>query len=136
MSSLALDRGMADAPEKKKRDVPELLARLERALRDRPLLFQRVGGELALEIVGHEPSHFTVRAKGGVVEIVQEKCARPIATIGIKPAALEWLIEGTLDVERAFETHRLAVEGDKSALGRFAQCFTPSSSTIGVRSKK
>jgi len=117
--------------------VPELLDALRGALKDRALQFSRVGGEIALVIVGHEPPDHTVRlSKRGVVEIVEGKAKAPIATIGIKPSALAWLIEGTLDVERAFEKRRLAVEGDVAALGRFAECFRPSGSILDVRRSK
>jgi hypothetical protein len=93
-----------------------------------------VGGEVALAIVGHEPRDHTIRiGADGIVEIVAEAAKAPVVTIGIKPKALFWLLEGTLDVPKAFERKRLALEGDPKAMQRFAECFTPGKSWVGAQ---
>jgi hypothetical protein len=117
-------------------ETAELLEKLARLLASKPpALFRRVGGEVALVIVGHEPPDWCVRLDAqGVVELTPGLAAGPIVKIGLKPSALGWLVAGTLDVERAFREKRLAVEGDLRALERFAQCFAPAGSLVGVRS--
>ena len=108
---------------------------LARVLSSRPVaVFERVGGEVALVVVGHSPEAWIVWVGDAkTVEVVPGTSVKPIVKIGIKPSALRWLLEGTLNVERAFETRRLAVEGDLGALARFAQCFLPGGSLTGVR---
>ncbi len=112
------------------------LRRLAGLLAAKPgALFRRVGGVVALRVVGHEPEHWSVRlAAAGGVELVPEPAPSPIVTIGLRPSALARLVDGTLDVERAFRERRLAVEGDLQALDRFAACFLPSGSMVGIRS--
>lgn len=119
-------------------ETDSFLAALAHLLASRPAaMFQRVGGEVALIIVGHTPEAWTVRlGSAGTIEVVPGEAARPVVKVGLKPSALRWMLEGSLDVERAFEQKRLAVEGDLQAFSRFAQCFQPGGSLVGVRSSR
>jgi hypothetical protein len=117
-------------------DVPALLDALRRALEPRGPQLARIGGEVELVIVGHDPPRHTVRlGPRGAVELVAAPAAAPIVRIGFVPTALAALVAGTLDAEAAFRDRQLAVEGDLEALARFAACFAPAQSVIGVRSR-
>ncbi len=101
--------------------VTEAFAKLRDAVD--PAGFARVGGDVAFVVKGAKPAAWQVTSLGGHVQIRPGNAPFPVCTIGIIPEALLWLVEGTLDVQRAFAKKRMAVEGDLEALGRFVACF-------------
>jgi hypothetical protein len=119
-------------PNAPKPTVPQLFARLEAALNARPIEeLAKIGGEITFVVVDGDPIHWTVVREGDVVRILPRNSLWPVCRIGMQRKVLRWMLEGTLDVAKAFEERRLAVEGDHEALRRFAAwrrfaaCFAP-----------
>jgi hypothetical protein len=100
-------------------------ATLQRVLNTQPEKFAKVGGDVAFYVKGAKPASWYVTNLGGAVLIREGNSPFPLCTVGINTDALTWLVEGTLDVAKAFRKRRLAVEGDLEALGRFVECFAP-----------
>lgn len=130
--------GVAETAVQSKSDVTGLLAQLLRMLTQAPGAPARmVRGEIALVIIGAEPRDWTIDlVEGHEIAIEPRLCAEPLVRIGLTRRILRYLIEGTLDVERAFKEHQLAVEGDFRALERLISSFEPAKSLIGVRAAK
>lgn len=103
--------------------VEGAFATLERLLQANAGRFAKVGGDVAFYVKDARPPHWQVTSVGGMVVVRPGNPPFPVVTIGIVPQALAWLVEGTLDVAKAFRKKRLAVEGDFEALARFVECF-------------
>jgi hypothetical protein len=87
--------------------------------------FAGVGGDVAFCVKEDKPAWWQVTQIGRGVSVRPGRPAFAICTIGITAPALSSLMLGTLDVERAFKKHWLAVEGDYQALARFVECLAP-----------
>ncbi len=114
---------MSPPEEPPRADVSAAFRKLEQLLRARPKAFAKVGGDVAFFVKGAEIPNWHLTLVGGEVVARPGIPPFPIVTIGLIADALQWMVEGTLDVERAFKKKRLAVEGDFAALGRFVECF-------------
>jgi hypothetical protein len=127
---------MSDDPTKK--SARDAFAVLQWVMRQRPLaMFQRVGGEVGFAVVfGDDVTDWTVRADGQQVSIVEGRPSSPAVTIGIQLRALRWLVEGTLDVPKAFADHRIAIKGDSEAFAKFVACFALPEKSLGVLSSQ
>lgn len=103
--------------------IEAAFGRLERALGANPKAFAAVGGDVAFFVPGAKPPTWHATNLAGAVCIRPGTPPFPIVTIGITPQALGWLVEGTLDVPKAFKRKRLAIEGDFAALAALVRCF-------------
>ncbi len=103
--------------------VAAAFGRLEQALGANPKAFLPVGGDVAFFVPGANPPTWHLTSLAGAVCIRPGTPPFPVLTIGITPQALGWLVEGTLDVPKAFRLKRLAIEGDPAALAALVRCF-------------
>ncbi|MEW5740748.1 MAG: SCP2 sterol-binding domain-containing protein [Myxococcota bacterium] len=109
--------------------VEQAFARLESVLRANAKRFGAVGGDVAFFVKGAKPPSWQVTSLAGEVMIRPGTPPFPVCTIGIADRALPWLVDGTLDVPRAFKERWLVVEGDLDALKRFVRCLAPPESS-------
>ena len=56
--------------------------------------------------------------------------------VGIAESTLKELVAGALDVPKALEDNRLAIDADHSTLQKFAAVFTPTASALDVRLRR
>lgn len=125
-----------DVDETRRRVAASML-RMEAVLAARPVqMMQRVGGEVELVVVTpHGRQAWHVAALGKVIRVAPSPApsGAPALRIGVEMRALRRLVEGTLDVKRAFAERLLAVEGSAVALERFVACFGGAQSALGLR---
>ncbi len=112
--------------------VHESFQRLDQALNACPPgAFEGVGGDVAFFVCGSKPPQWQITALAGQVVVRPGNPAFPVFRVGITARALSYLVQGRLDVARAFREKQLAVEGDLAALGRFVRCFGEAEGAAG-----
>ena len=125
MSRHALSRPVTSTPASHAElSVEEAFGVLHDALQGRVAEFARVGGDVAFYVIDGKPPGWCVTTVAGHVVVKPGTPAFPVCTIGLSATVLSWLVQGTLDVAKAFRKNRLAVEGDLGALGVFVRCFS------------
>jgi hypothetical protein len=99
--------------------------------------FERIGGPVSFFVKRGDDSsehHFAIVDEA--LQLCGGKPASWAVRIGISESALEELVAGTLDVQKAVADNRLAIDADAPTLARFAAAFMPAASALDVRLRR
>lgn len=99
--------------------------------------FERIGGAVSFFVKrGDQTSEHHFAIDEGTLQLCDGKPEAWAVRIGISESALEELVAGTLDVQKAVQDNRLAIDAGPATLARFAAAFMPAASALDVRLRR